>query len=151
MCRGLNTRKLDLFKSKLFRNQEPKKLQAWFLITWAFLNSLETYCPLDNFTLRKKTRKCLFASRWGRPSPHLNAKHLLLQESCWLQLLLWPDTSSKIAPSHLPGPISSPEEGFYRVQLSFPPALDPVTQRWYHSPLPTLLHWLTGSVLARCH
>lgn len=30
----------------------------------------------------KKPRKHLSASRWGLPSPHLDAKHLLLQESC---------------------------------------------------------------------
>lgn len=34
------------------------------------------------FYLEKTTRKHLFASRWGLPSPHSDAKHLLLQESC---------------------------------------------------------------------
>lgn len=83
--------------------------------------------PLIFLPWRKK-QKAPVCKQMRTPQSSLRSKAFAAARELWLQLLLQPDTSSKIAPSHLLGPISSPEEGFYRGQLSFPPALDPVTQ-----------------------
>lgn len=70
-------RKLDLFKSKLHRNHEPKKLQAQLVMTWTFLSSIETHCPLDVFTLKKnKKQKAPVCKQMKTSQPSLKGKAL---------------------------------------------------------------------------
>lgn len=97
----------------------------------AYLESHQaTPCPTDKLLFpRGKNGARVFASRWeGLTQSLLKCKALAAARELGAQLLFQPDTSSKIAPSHLPDPISDPEEGFYGAQLSFPPALNPLTQ-----------------------
>lgn len=82
------------------------------------------------FFLKEKKGERMFGSKWESLTPSsLKCKALAAARELGWQLFLQPDTSSKIVPSHLPDAISNLEEGFYRAQLSLPPALDPVTQR----------------------
>lgn len=89
-AQGSKHEKIRFIQIQTSREPGAQKLQEQFLMTWTFLSSVETYCPPDIFTLKKnkpkqktkQTRKHLSASRWGLPSPHLDAKPLLLQESC---------------------------------------------------------------------
>lgn len=106
----------------------PKFLGSWSLktagtisiymgILFTFLSSLET--PLSHwqniFSLTEKKGARLFGSKWGGfTQPSFKCKALAAARELGLQLLHQPDTSSKIALSHLPDPISDPGGGLPR-------------------------------------
>lgn len=62
MQRGPNMRKLDLFKSKLHRNQEAQKTAGVISNDMDIFKLHRKLLPLGIFTLKKKPRKRLFAT-----------------------------------------------------------------------------------------
>jgi len=153
MHRGPNTRKLDLFKSKLHMKLESKKLQAPFLFTWVFLSSLETLLPCwqDISSSRKKGRVSV-CKQMKRPHPALAE----MQSTCCCKragAAVAPSARYLIQNSPFPPARSNQRPGG---RLSGSPA--PVPSCFRSSdptltsfPATTSVHWLTGSVLARCH